>query len=673
VHRRRRWPWVVAAGFVIVVILAGLAVLRYGPLLDDIRVVRATAQRLEARARELQPSDLDRATLERMRADVAELQGGLDPLHAVLRDPVADVAVSVPLVGPQVKAARSLLDAADSLVDVGDLGLDMVERVVALREANEADPSLSLMRGLTEIVASSTGEVDRMSGLIDAAQAHLGEIPDDAPSQLRDARDLIARPLARYAPLLDQYGDIDDTVLSLMGWGGEARYLVLAQNPAELRPAGGYTGTIGIVTLRDGELVEQRFQNVYDLDLQKDLPFVQPPDDLVDYVLGDPTQLDEEPQSWRLADAAWSPDFPTSARKAAEMYAIEADGAQVDGVIAITTFALDRLLEVVGPVEVPEFGVIVEPGEVTMTLIEATRPGAGPTSPESLRGRKDVLDALARIVMQRLLSLSPERWMAMAEALDDIGAQRMAVAWLADDAAQEQVEQLGWAGAVHQDPGDYVYVVESNVAPTSKYNLAVDRTDSLVVRLDESGDALDSLRLEWQNLAAREGEPYQTLRDASPNGPDGWYGAYVRVLVPNASELVTVSGESAGEISGVERTGSEAGRAVFGNSLLIQPGTSTLSYLWQVPGAAVRTEEGWEYRLVIQRQPGARPFPQSVRIELPQGATVTAASDGVIVDGERVTLATALVEDIVLHVAYELPDVQAADIAPASSTPAAAP
>ena len=31
---------------------------------------------------------------------------------------------------------------------------------------------------------------------------------------------------------------------------------------------------------------------------------------------------------------------------------------------------------------------------------------------------------------------------------------------------------------MRQDPGDYLYVVESNVAPTSKYNIAIDRSDA---------------------------------------------------------------------------------------------------------------------------------------------------------------------------------------------------
>ncbi len=88
----------------------------------------------------------------------------------------------------------------------------------------------------------------------------------------------------------------------------------------------------------------------------------------------------------------------------------------------------------------------------------------------------------------------------------------------------------GWGGVVRQDPGDYVYALESNVAPTSKYNLVVDRTASLVVKLDEAGSALDSLRLDWSNHAGDEGELYAKLRDWAVHDTTD-YGAYLRLLL----------------------------------------------------------------------------------------------------------------------------------------------
>ena len=107
--------------------------------------------------------------------------------------------------------------------------------------------------------------------------------------------------------------------------------------------------------------------------------------------------------------------------------------------------------------------------------------------------------------------------------------------------------------------------------------------------------------------------------------------------------------------SGVGRIGEEAGRTSFANYLLIPPGKATLTYAWLVPDAAVLTDGGWEYRLVVQKQPGARAEPLTVRIDLPTGASVIEASEGAVVDGDRVLYETTLVSDLELRVLYELP------------------
>jgi hypothetical protein len=73
-----------------------------------------------------------------------------------------------------------------------------------------------------------------------------------------------------------------------------------------------------------------------------------------------------------------------------------------------------------------------------------------------------------------------------------------------------------------------------------------------------------------------------------------------------------------------------------------------------VPGAAVETEQGWEYSLVIQKQPGARAVPLEVRIDVPDGATVLEATEGMTVDGDRLRYETQLDRDVELRVLYEL-------------------
>ena len=185
-------------------------------------------------------------------------------------------ARGLPLADEQLAAAAALLEAGTSLVEAGHIGLGLAGDVVALREADEADPEFALLPGLVELVATSADEADQASRAPRRGADRAGGDPGRGLGQIQEARDLIAGPVATYGPLLDQYRELDDVLPGLLGWGGEKRYLVLAQNPAELRPSGGYTGTVGVVTLRDGEIVEQRFMDTYDLSVQEGLPFVEP-------------------------------------------------------------------------------------------------------------------------------------------------------------------------------------------------------------------------------------------------------------------------------------------------------------------------------------------------------------------------------------------------------------
>jgi hypothetical protein len=640
-------------------IVAALAIIRYGPLVGEVRAVRDAASVVMSQTRTLGPADLDRESLDRLRVGMGSVETHLEPVRtALVDDPLIAIARQLPFSGEQVRAADELVAAADDVVAAGQRGIAIAERVVALREAEATDPSTAMLPGLVGIVASSRDEVDGIAASLDEAIDHLRAIPAGAVGPIQDARDLIAEPLETYRPILESYRELDDVVPGVLGWDGQKRYLVLAQNPAELRPAGGYAGTIGTLGIDDAVVVEQVFRDVYDFDRQEGLPWVEPPEELAHHLLGDD-------QAWRLADAAWSPDFPTSARKALELYELQTGDADFDGVIAITTFALDRLLEVVGPVTVDEYDVTVEPGDVTLTLLGATR-----GTPTDLEGRKDVLDALAREVIARLMTLPPEEWPALQAAFEDIGSQKMAQVWLADEGAQRVAADAGWGGAVRQDPGDYVYVAESNVAPTSKYNLVVDRSDSLVVRLAEDGAALSSLRLDWRNDAGKRGEPYRALRAFSQN-TDGWYGSFVRLLAPADSELLTVTGEASDELRGAELVAQEAGRSVFGTYLLMPPGDSTLTWLWETPGAATAGEDGWTYDLVIQKQPGARPLPLAVRIDLPEGATVIEAPEDAVVADGRVRLERSLERDQVVRLRYDLPALEDAPRSPDVASSAA--
>jgi hypothetical protein len=208
-------------------------------------------------------------------------------------------------------------------------------------------------------------------------------------------------------------------------------------------------------------------------------------------------------------------------------------------------------------------------------------------------------------------------------------------------------------GQVGQQAGDYFYVVEANVEPPSKYNLVVSRNDRIDVALDSQGNASNTIALNWQNFSARPGPFYDLIRQYSTS-PAGLYGAYVRLLTPSSSQLVSASGNASDAIDDVEESSTVAGRKVFGNYLLMAPGKSDLAYAWTVPAAARSADGVWSYHLTVQRQPGAVTVPVAIRVALPAGATVVSTT-GVKADDGSVSLSATLDRDLSLDVRYRLP------------------
>ena len=189
---------------------------------------------------------------------------------------------------------------------------------------------------------------------------------------------------------------------------------------------------------------------MFSLDLDRTYPYVKPPDALDGHLLGG--------QSWQLADANWSPDFPTAAQDALRLYSNESGDRQIDGVIAVTTYAIDDLLKATGPITVPEYAVTVASGDTTLVSLQQTRASETPGG-----DRKAFLDAFAAKVVESVLALPPESWSGVLDSLQTAGRAKRALVWLRDPAAQAVITRFGWDGSVRQDSGDYEYAVDATL------------------------------------------------------------------------------------------------------------------------------------------------------------------------------------------------------------------
>ena len=635
--RRRVLGGIAIAVVPLLAALAALVVFRYLPAVDEARALRSDLETMVDRVQEA-GFDIDRVTVDALDADLRAARTRFDHLEdLVAHDPLVAIARVLPPTAANVEGADRLVEAGGHLLDAVGEGLAIGRDFVEVRETAGPDAGAdSALARLVGLMVRSRDAAASAAGSVADARRALAATPDGLIGPLESMRDAMSTRVERYAPLLDTYLAASERVPSILGWDGPRRYLILTQDPAELRPTGGFIGSYGTISFDHGAITEHRFQDVAPLDVPWDYPRIEPPQELSDYLLG-------PSQPWQFADANWSPDYPTSARDALRLYTNESGDDAIDGVLAITTYTIDELLKATGPVDVPEYDATISSGETTLKVLQLTR-----SAPRG-EDRKAFLSAFADRLFTALFTLPPDSWGELLASADGMRDSRLLLAWFADPADQAFAVEAGVDGAVRQDPGDYLFPVEANVTPASKLSAWTSRSLDLEVQLDDVGNARSTLDVTWTNeVETPAGASFREMDNVGGR----ILGMYFRLLVPERSRVEEVTGGTLAPVTGPAVVAEEAGRMVIGTYLKIPAGSTVLRYVWTSPYAADVEAGGGVYRLTIQRQPGTLAGPIRVTIRVPDGARITAASPELTVDGATATLETELDKDIVIGLQY---------------------
>ena len=206
--------------------------------------------------------------------------------------------------------------------------------------------------------------------------------------------------------------------------------------------------------IQDGKILQFDLGDSYQIDdFSKAYP--TPPEPLKRFMLAD---------YWVTRDANWSPDFPTTAQEAQALYTLST-GVQTQGVIAFNQLVVKKILEVIGPVQVPgtDEPVTAENVENYMRQAWAPAPEEG-LSQEWWLHRKDFMQQLGSVILDKALnSGDQEQLLNLAKTMVELLDQGQLLVYFNDPDAQAALEAGGWDGAMHPGDGDYLYLVDSNV------------------------------------------------------------------------------------------------------------------------------------------------------------------------------------------------------------------
>jgi hypothetical protein len=300
--------------------------------------------------------------------------------------------------------------------------------------------------------------------------------------------------------------------------------LLLLQNNLELRPTGGFIGSVGIVTLDRGKVLNLETRNIYDLDSNL-RGVVTPPPEVTQY-LGE--------ASWYFRDSNWNPDF-VEAAKTADWFLDKEWGSRADIVVGLNINSLKDIIGALGSISLVN-GTAVNAENLLVTTLNSQESIVGSSS------QPELLSLIVSSLINQINQAPIETKAALLSAVHASLEKGETTIAIGDRPAAVVLDDLRLSGTTYApicpphlpEPclPDHFYLNEANVG-INKANYYLSRRHAHTASVI-AGNLNHTHRL--------------TLQNTSPNDtwPAGSYKSFYRAYLPVAATdiLITIDGQT---------------------------------------------------------------------------------------------------------------------------------
>jgi hypothetical protein len=421
------------------------------------------------------------------------------------------------------------------------------------------------------------------------------------------------RVISQLTTLRGFASDLDELVslfLQISGFKEPRTYLILLQNSTELRPTGGFIGSVAVASFADGRMTDLSVQDVYSYDGQLK-GHVDPPVPVRE-LLGQ--------EHWYLRDSNWDPDFAASATRSAWFFQKES-GTSVDGVLAVNTPFIVDVLKATGPIDLSDYNDRITADNFYGKSLYYTQNDFFPGSTQ----KKDFLGTLARSLITKITTSRTTNMPALFKAVTTALTGHDVLMMFGNEDLESVVAHYGWAGRVPSTTGcigeaqascrfDPLVSVEANMG-VNKVNYFVSRMVDRQVTVNENGGMSETIT--------------QTIKNASTRDQNLSYRVYLRLLLPPdvSVEGVKVDGVpvvprkdmvQAPNAPYLERTDLASASYVLGIGMDIPAGHETqLSITYARENVLSFGASGAVMDLFVQKQPGVTGTPVHTVVRYP--------------------------------------------------------
>ncbi len=306
-------------------------------------------------------------------------------------------------------------------------------------------------------------------------------------------------------------------MMEVLGHKKKKRYLIIFQNNRELRPTGGFMGSVALVDFYKGEIKNIEIPGGGTYDFQGTLyESLIPPQPLL-----------LVNNKWEMQDSNWFFDFPTSAQKI-EWFFQKAGGATVDGIIAINASLIEQLLDHIPPIEAAQYGKII----TAENFIEETQKSVELEYDREENKPKQFIADITPQILESIFSAKDATLTNILKTLNTSFSKKEILMYLNDPELQKMVVEYNWAGEVKQTSKDYLAIVDINMMG-GKTSHVMHQKVELTTNIDENGTIINNLRIEREH----KGDPDDIFENMTNT-------SYLKIFVPQGSQLIKATGFS---------------------------------------------------------------------------------------------------------------------------------
>ncbi len=537
-------------------------------------------------------------SLAEVHTELAAAEKDFSALRAQLNSPGGTIAVGahLPVLGSSISSAGMLASAADEaclaglvLTQSGQTLLSVMKSGFFAQSGVAPPPGSTTLdaKTLAQLKTSFDDALQHLDlGIAYAQHADLSTLPSSLvkPKQLSELHSLIANWPAVHQQLAQVDGWLS-VAPSLLGVTSPDHLLLTMMDRSEMRATGGFMGNYAVATIQNGKVQPFSLVDTYLLDGP--------------YIARATTPLTPPPAySWwpfggfALRDSNLSADFPTSAQLALHELQLEG-GGNAQGMVSFTPVAIERILQVVGNVAVPEYGEVATPTNLE-ALIHKYQQLLAKGEAES--SRKQFTALLAQNLLQKLRGLPSSSLLKVGQEIQTSIRTKDIQMYFSDKNAENLLAETGNDGSITRGPGDGVTIVDDNVG-VNKANqfVVVHYTD--VITLDAHGTATHNLTITY----TMNGHGNPLLFGLNR------YLTYLRVYTPPNAKLQHMDGFNFTQQGPNQINHSDfPGRQMWAGYVYILDDSSySLHFKWIVPNAATEKANQWFYQVDFQHQAGS--------------------------------------------------------------------